>query len=140
MAHTGQRPVTQPEKPTRSSVTVPATGPNPASFSNLGSDLETLASQGVRAVRRGGFSRGMVPLAGMTAVSEFTLNDANAKPVSLAKWQSRIQLVVNTASKCGFRCIGGEARGARIVRPDRDRMDQTQFLIYRSGRWPVALP
>ena len=37
-----------------------------------------------------------------TNVHEFTLNDIDGKPVSLAEFKGKVVLIVNVASKCGF--------------------------------------
>jgi glutathione peroxidase len=36
------------------------------------------------------------------SVHEFTLNDIDGKPVSLAEFKGKVVLIVNVASKCGF--------------------------------------
>jgi glutathione peroxidase len=37
-----------------------------------------------------------------TNVHEFTLNDIDGKPVSLAEFKGKVVLIVNVASRCGF--------------------------------------
>jgi glutathione peroxidase len=38
----------------------------------------------------------------MTSVYDFTVNDIDGKPRSLAEWRGKTLLIVNVASKCGF--------------------------------------
>ncbi|CAN5620688.1 glutathione peroxidase [soil metagenome] len=37
-----------------------------------------------------------------TSVLDFTVNDIHGTPVALSKYQGKVLLIVNTASKCGF--------------------------------------
>ncbi|MGP1666890.1 MAG: glutathione peroxidase, partial [Rhodanobacter sp.] len=37
----------------------------------------------------------------MSSVYDFTVNDIDGKPRSLAEWRGKMLLIVNVASKCG---------------------------------------